>query len=251
MQKIVMILASMVLVGCIETPEKDPPKDPPFQPPVVYVPPVNPGSPGSTFDPQSVTMNDMVDKFVYIASTYSIYVNPNSISIGLDNTMSGPSGGSYVIGRCWSNGRVDINPYFWNSSTLQAREQLVFHELGHCLLGRGHQDQKNSAVDYPAAQIAVSLMNSYHIRQEWYEVNYNHYIAELFFAGSINDPLMHSGTTQFDNTFYLTPSVLLADNGNDDENIVVSFSTEASVEETSTGEMISTMHCDHSHEEGE
>lgn len=36
---------------------------------------------------------------------------------------------------------IDVN--FWASASESAKEMIVFHELGHCYLGRGHKDQKN------------------------------------------------------------------------------------------------------------
>ena len=35
---------------------------------------------------------------------------------------------------------IDID--FWNSASESAREMIVFHELGHCFLQRGHNDNK-------------------------------------------------------------------------------------------------------------
>jgi hypothetical protein len=37
---------------------------------------------------------------------------------------------------------IDID--FWNRSSDLSRELIVFHELGHCILGRGHRDDANS-----------------------------------------------------------------------------------------------------------
>lgn len=34
--------------------------------------------------------------------------------------------------------RVEIDPEFWFESVEAAREELLFHELGHCILGRDH-----------------------------------------------------------------------------------------------------------------
>src|SRR5690606_17670169 len=60
------------------------------------------------------------------------------------------------------------------------REQLMFHELGHCILNRSHTNSTNS------------IMYPYHLSANYYINHYVNYIAELFgmtaYAGEvIND----------------------------------------------------------------
>lgn len=47
-----------------------------------------------------------------------------------------------VIGLCqygrYINNHITIDKQFWNRSSNLAREMVVFHELGHCFLGRDH-----------------------------------------------------------------------------------------------------------------
>lgn len=49
--------------------------------------------------------------------------------------------------------KVSINPYNWNKYDTAWRESLIFHELGHCVLGRGHRPIYNSKGR------ALSIMN--------------------------------------------------------------------------------------------
>lgn len=55
-----------------------------------------------------------------------------------DNTM--------WVGQCNHNSNqpnhVIINLNFWNDADDLRREKIVFHELGHCFLGKGHNDEK-------------------------------------------------------------------------------------------------------------
>ncbi len=56
-----------------------------------------------------------------------------------------------VAGVCFyhSNqpGRIEIDAPFYNRMTTLEREFVVFHELGHCVLGRGHSEaQYNNGV---------------------------------------------------------------------------------------------------------
>ena len=50
-----------------------------------------------------------------------------------------------VIGTCSYGYRrpnaVTIDDTFWSRNGLLSREEVVFHELGHCILGRDHTEQ--------------------------------------------------------------------------------------------------------------
>jgi len=50
-----------------------------------------------------------------------------------------------------------VNPHHWEISTDMDRKSMIYHELGHCLLGREHN---NSMVDFDGAQIKGSIMNT-------------------------------------------------------------------------------------------
>ena len=90
------------LVGCIETPQKkEDPKNPPTQPPVITQPP--PNTPGNVFNPNAVTLQEMVNKFGYLMSYYNIQSNDmirplSAVSIGFDSSLTPNGSGSYVIG---------------------------------------------------------------------------------------------------------------------------------------------------------
>jgi len=50
-----------------------------------------------------------------------------------------------VLGVCIYGGeiaKVEIDPTQWERMDSHGREQLIYHELGHCVLGRGHDDRK-------------------------------------------------------------------------------------------------------------
>lgn len=53
----------------------------------------------------------------------------------------------HVAGRCTFSSAapnaVTIDKTFWDQSSVLFREFVVFHELGHCFLGRGHEEGTN------------------------------------------------------------------------------------------------------------
>ena len=71
---------------------------------------------------------------------------------------------------------VTIDQSFWNRFSADKKEMVVFHELGHCVLGRGHAEGED------ANGSCLSIMNSgtsgctvlYNDRNKAY------YLAELF-----------------------------------------------------------------------
>lgn len=63
-----------------------------------------------------------------------------------------------IAGQCatYTDGsrEIRINGDYWTRASLTEKEMLVFHELGHCVLGRGHDD------DSDTRGFCVSIMNS-------------------------------------------------------------------------------------------
>jgi hypothetical protein len=88
--------------------------------------------------------------------------------------------GTNYVGVCTINGfskLVQIDPTYWQNLTDLQKEQLVFHELGHCSVYRGH----NNAVDannMPASIMRSYAFNTYEIA--YYLTNMQSYYNELF-----------------------------------------------------------------------
>lgn len=68
---------------------------------------------------------------------------------------------------------IKIKRNFWNKSDIPTRELLMFHELGHCILNRGHRTVKGST--FP-----VSIMEPVIFSSFVYVKDYSYYISELF-----------------------------------------------------------------------
>jgi hypothetical protein len=81
------------------------------------------------------------------------------------------------IGVCYSTGSIFIKQSVWNKDDDTSREQLIWHELGHCALGKAH----NNAIKNGHA---VSLMNSSSVNvvygnEEYYIQHKQDYIDEF------------------------------------------------------------------------
>jgi len=71
---------------------------------------------------------------------------------------------------------ITVDQGYWNSVGNLRREMVVFHELGHCVLGLGHREADNSD------GICLSVMNSgtTDCRVAYTAENREYYLDELF-----------------------------------------------------------------------
>lgn len=75
---------------------------------------------------------------------------------------------------------VEINRDAWKLASESTREMMLFHELGHCLLSRGHRD---GDANFKSARIPVSLMATHGVSGTLYEKFQDYYLNELFTGG--------------------------------------------------------------------
>jgi hypothetical protein len=86
-------------------------------------------------------------------------------------------------GRCLKGrGAVEIDPTIWARLIESAKEALVFHELGHCLLNRPHWNQLAPPAQPGAAIGRCSMMNASLPPGDAYESLRQEYLDELFFS---------------------------------------------------------------------
>lgn len=93
-----------------------------------------------------------IERFIFEANERD-YIgpdgNPLSLeSIGIEVKFTNIPDAS-VIGRCErdENGvsqSIAIDPVFWKQSPELMKEYIMFHELGHCVLSRGHSTDADS-----------------------------------------------------------------------------------------------------------
>ena len=84
------------------------------------------------------------DTFLNEAEAHDLNISLDQIDIGayVENIEKGGT-----LGQCksYSDGskQIVIDQPFWDNANDLEREYVVFHELGHCLLGRDHDDTKD------------------------------------------------------------------------------------------------------------
>lgn len=77
--------------------------------------------------------------------------------------------------------RVQIDPIFWSIASQGQKENLVFHEFGHCFLRRPHKLDKISG-------IPVSIMYPETMESSVYYPNRINFINELYQSSIITNP---------------------------------------------------------------
>ena len=81
-----------------------------------------------------------VEDFIFEANARDIEFTLDSIGIEIQfENIADPS----VIGRCQRNENgenlgISVDPLYWKQATALEKEYVMFHELGHCVLNRGH-----------------------------------------------------------------------------------------------------------------
>ena len=109
-----------------------------------------------------------------------------TLGVPIDLSTSGVTaeireiGEDRVAGTCSTNGydvkHITIDRTFWVNASPLVREMVVYHELGHCVLGRGHTETAFSN------GLCTSIMRSGlgNCQDAYNYDNRSYYIRELF-----------------------------------------------------------------------
>ncbi|MEM8968008.1 MAG: hypothetical protein AAGE93_16435 [Bacteroidota bacterium] len=94
-----------------------------------------------------------------------------------------------VLGQCnfgfrrFDSNRITIDETFWDRSSDRGREFVVFHELGHCFLNRGHRE----ATDRGGVCSSIMRSGTGSCRDNYNQFTRNGYLDELFDTQFVND----------------------------------------------------------------
>lgn len=130
---------------------------------------------GINIDPE---LQVHLDNFVKEAAKRGLLIDYNRLGVSIVVTIEDVE--DHVPGLCNRDGgtrEIQIDRLFWNSQASELkREWIIFHELGHCILGLGHND----AVDDMGR--CVSMMNGvdYSCTQLYTTETRDNYLDGLF-----------------------------------------------------------------------
>lgn len=110
---------------------------------------------------QDEQFGQFVDQFVQDAAARGVQIQVNTqIIFGNPASIAGEAD---VIGVCLyapDQGRIIIDRSFWNSAPDEYRKMVIYHELGHCVLGREHNPLTELVVNGTwRAELPMSIMN--------------------------------------------------------------------------------------------
>ena len=100
-------------------------------------------------------LQEYFDRFQDEAALRGMEINFVALKISGDIRLIGTQN---VIGQCGHTENepnvVIVDKFYWDNASDLDREFLIFHELGHCALGRGHLDDSDGQGN------CISIMSS-------------------------------------------------------------------------------------------
>jgi hypothetical protein len=125
-----------------------------------------------------IQARDYYNRFLLQATIRNVQLESVDIRIFFTEDLR-----QYEIGRCVVYGdthTIYLRRSWWTRNPDEAREQLAFHEMGHCLLGR------MTHTDAAKGRIMQSVMATNHFSDEMYVENHEMYMQELFGRAAIS-----------------------------------------------------------------
>jgi hypothetical protein len=111
--------------------------------------------------------------FVSDANSQNYTLPTVGLTLKLDSTLSNSTVSTCTPGTSTTSAEVSINTTYWNQLSSNNKENMVFHELGSCYLGRANRTDLNNG-------IPLSVMNPSLISTAAYSANHAQYVYELF-----------------------------------------------------------------------
>lgn len=139
-------------------------------------------------------MKVFVDRFVLEAEKRGFFLDVSELSFEFEHPIDGGTTQNPIVGSCSRLERlklikIDTLNSLWLLSGHLGREEIIFHELGHCLLNREHIDDKFSSDDFVSIMRSVGQLQYGDINNftslflnptGWKAHKRDYYIEELF-----------------------------------------------------------------------
>ena len=126
-----------------------------------------------------LTSNAYVEKEIeqYVDKFNLLYNEKVNIEIRFKDLKDSTAGICYYYESGSSMNYIEIDKEIFSNYSDLGREELVFHELGHCIFDRDHSTQR---INYGGYSVPDSIMYPYTFGDSWfYEKNLAYYYDEL------------------------------------------------------------------------
>jgi len=142
----------------------------------------------SNTNPQTSLSDEDYENIHPEMRSYFIDFQNEAIKRGLDfktelnllNTTFADIANAGVAGQCsWHSSQpnlVTIDTPFWNTASKTLREWVMYHELGHCILNRGHNESTNQN----GLCISIMASGTGSCQSVYNATNKEYYLDELF-----------------------------------------------------------------------
>lgn len=155
----------------------------------------------SEFSKTSIAEVDFYkDEFVNLASTYNYTVIKKTLYSAKKDLRNLPG---HILGQCITfddANLIVVDKTFWATASDFNKRSLIFHELGHCLLGRGHRTlyYQGPYLNYGSRMAPywdyvthpnwpISLMHRSLVTDAKFKGEYDYYIQELFDETNVSE----------------------------------------------------------------
>jgi len=129
-----------------------------------------------------VRVQPYLDRFLNEGESRGVSIDVDAVGLDarVENILSSSSNGGRVLGYCdmakSENHIVVFDAGYWTGATDLEKEMLVFHELGHCLLGRQHDD----STDVDGTCLSIMHSGTGTCRNAYNLTTRSKYLDELF-----------------------------------------------------------------------
>ena len=108
------------------------------------------GKEKSFVDPE---LQPLFNEFMEVSRSYGHNPKTSNLIVNFGSLSGNKAGACKEVKTLYINGtktqkEVIVDREFWDGSTTATQEIIMFHELGHCLLGQGHDNNDSIPVSY-------------------------------------------------------------------------------------------------------
>lgn len=132
-------------------------------------------APDTSHHKETVVESDIVP---YVKRFEALYKKEVDIRITFNNLDYPKVGVCYT----WTDGyrNIEIDTKQWKAMSDLGREEVIFHELGHCILGRGHDESKVDLGVFKQAPASIMYPYVFGDASVYREFKDSQYYKELF-----------------------------------------------------------------------
>lgn len=140
-----------------------------------------PHSPVNSLPEKNEEVGEILRRFVLEADARHVKFRYSLSEIEIVPDMDSYNGGDLTLAQPLAyctphNNEIKLNDLYWDSMNEVAKEQVLFHELGHCMLHRVHREDANGE----GRKLSIMSSRKRYVKNETYIKFRKEYLDELF-----------------------------------------------------------------------